>query len=891
MKNTVYFGIVYICLFAGIAHAQTIRYVKPTATGTGLGNSWVDASGDLQAMINASSGGDQVWVQTGTYYPSRDVTGNASPSDARTKTFLIKSGVKVYGGFLGTETTLVDWQSLQNYENCILSGDLGVAASTLDNAYHVVTFLGANSNTELNGFVIRDGVANGSAFNDKYGGGITCRATPSVVSVPRMTLCKLQNNVASISGGGLYVEDFSVPVITSCQFVSNTSVLGAGTSNGTTDAFNSISYTDCSFIANVATSSGGGAFNGGAIMFYTNCSFINNQAGASGGGGVHNGSNGKITFRNNLFAKNSTTGTGGAINTYTNDNSTTLRLTNCTISENTAFSGGGVAHLAGVSATGTSQLTAVSTIIWNNTATSGAANFLNQTNVAPVFQYADVQDCGSISGCAGGTGNVSVDPAFVTPFSGRLSATSPLINAGDPTATSFSLYPIDPRGLPRVIGGRVDIGAFEDQMTIGFFSRTNGFWNDPNTWECICVPSRSDNVVLRHTVSTTNSADVALARNVLINPNGRYVSGTGATLRMGTRIHYVKPTATGTGDATSWANASGNLQATLLAAQSGEEVWVQQGLYKPTSGTDRTASFSITSGSKVFGGFLGIETTLQERNVNLTFPLTTTLSGNISTTASADNSYHIVWMQNVANGTLLDGFVITGGGTATNTEIPIPPGGYTGGGILNISTGSLTSSPTVQNCYVVNNRGASAGGGMYNSGTGTVTLRNCLFEGNYGENGGAIYNSYSGAEGSETSTIQLNIINCDLVYNSCLQTGKAITGGLLNITNSIVWMNLGGSRPLVFQAYATGSQISYSIIQDGAGSSMYVGGTVSNADPKFRGFPDFRLRSDSPAINTGNPSDTYQKTGFMDLEGNYRIFLGLVDRGCFEFYSTSYQYP
>ncbi len=41
-----------------------------------------------------------------------------------------------------------------------------------------------------------------------------------------------------------------------------------------------------------------------------------------------------------------------------------------------------------------------------------------------------------------------------------------------------------------------------------------------------------------------------------ISPNGRYVSGTGATLRMGPRIHYVKPTATGTGDATSWANAS-----------------------------------------------------------------------------------------------------------------------------------------------------------------------------------------------------------------------------------------------------------------------------------------------------------------------------------------------
>ncbi|WP_188764874.1 hypothetical protein [Emticicia aquatilis] len=37
-----------------------IRYVKPTATGTGDGLSWVNASADLQAMINASSSGDEV---------------------------------------------------------------------------------------------------------------------------------------------------------------------------------------------------------------------------------------------------------------------------------------------------------------------------------------------------------------------------------------------------------------------------------------------------------------------------------------------------------------------------------------------------------------------------------------------------------------------------------------------------------------------------------------------------------------------------------------------------------------------------------------------------------------------------------------------------------------
>ena len=45
-------------------------------------------------------------------------------------------------------------------------------------------------------------------------------------------------------------------------------------------------------------------------------------------------------------------------------------------------------------------------------------------------------------------------------------------------------------------------------------------------------------------------------------------------------IHYVKPTPTGTGDCSSWANACG-LQTALGAAVSGDEIWVQQGTYKP----------------------------------------------------------------------------------------------------------------------------------------------------------------------------------------------------------------------------------------------------------------------------------------------------------------------
>ena len=39
-----------------------IRYVKPVSSGTGSGLSWINASSDIQSMIQVSSVGDEVWV-------------------------------------------------------------------------------------------------------------------------------------------------------------------------------------------------------------------------------------------------------------------------------------------------------------------------------------------------------------------------------------------------------------------------------------------------------------------------------------------------------------------------------------------------------------------------------------------------------------------------------------------------------------------------------------------------------------------------------------------------------------------------------------------------------------------------------------------------------------
>ena len=875
-------------LFTWPLSAQTIRYVKPTAAGTGSGNSWANASADLQAMINASAAGDQVWVMNGVYRPTRDATGNAGPVNARTKTFLMKAGVKVYGSFLGTETSLSDREVIGYGVVCMLSGDIGVSGDNTDNVYHVVTMKNIDAATLLDRFVIRYGNANGAAYPDNYGGGVLW-IEPVAATGGSINFCYIENNAASASGGGMAVIGVVNPVISSCSFNQNTAANeGGGVVNLNVPR---PVYTSCSFMNNTAKSGGAVSDNSSSALF-TLCSLYLNSAINGGGGGVFNSGGSAPVFRGCLFIRNSSTREGSAFSSYSPSAVLSPQLINCTMTENTG--GDAVVYQGNQfgSTVSPGQLTIRNSVIWGNisagTTTTPPVAYIG--GPAPVIQYSDVQNCSTTPGCPAGTGNLQADPLFVD-LSYLPSARSPLVNAGDPSATlsSTAVYPVDLIGLPRIIGNRIDIGVVENQMTTAIHSVSSNDWDVNDTWSCACVPTRSDNVLVRHAVNVfAGGPSPVEARNLSYSAGGRLRLNGFSSLRLGVRIWYVKPEATGTGDGSSWENASGNLQATLLAAQAGEEVWVKGGVYKPSAAAtptpaDRAQSFSITSGVKVYGSFMGYENSITERNRQMYFPLGSVLSGDIGTPSASDNSYHVVWIQNAAQGTLLDGFEIRDGGTTTNTELPEPPGSFTGGGIYNVALPGFTSSPTIQRCHILNNRGAYSGGGMYNRGAGTVTLRSCLFESNYGEYGGALANTIVPvAGGGYTSPVELNIINCNLVNNSCTQDGKAVYGGYVSMTNSIVWGNTG-PMPNVIGAYAGGSSIRYSTIQDGSAGAIYFSSTVSNANPRFYSATDYLLRSDSPCINQGDPATTYRQGGALDLRALYRITLGQIDQGCFEF--------
>jgi hypothetical protein len=113
-------------------------------------------------------------------------------------------------------------------------------------------------------------------------------------------------------------------------------------------------------------------------------------------------------------------------------------IQNCTIVRN---AGGGIYAYRG-------RLTITNSIVWDN--------LLQEIVGRASATYSNVR------GGWEGNGNIGSDPCFVNAFGGdyHLGGDSPCINAGDPNYVAGA-NETDLEGKPRVIGGRVDMGAYE----------------------------------------------------------------------------------------------------------------------------------------------------------------------------------------------------------------------------------------------------------------------------------------------------------------------------------------------------------------------------------------------------------------------------------------------
>jgi hypothetical protein len=245
----------------------------------------------------------------------------------------------------------------------------------------------------------------------------------------------LANGFTYASGGGVYCASTNA-VLTNCVLTGN-EALRMGWGGG---------------------GSGGGAYGGMLI----NCTLTGNQVPDGAGGGAAD-----CTLNNCALAGNSVGGgIGGGASFCT--------LNNCTLTGNGAFQGGGAAG---------STLNNC-TLTGNSAADDGGGaygstlnNCIVYFNMAPDGAGGNYDSSSALNYCCttplpGGIGNITNAPLFVNYAGGnlRLQSNSPCINSG---YNAYVVGSTDLDGNPRIVGGTVDIGAYEYQTPL---SRVSYAW-------------------------------------------------------------------------------------------------------------------------------------------------------------------------------------------------------------------------------------------------------------------------------------------------------------------------------------------------------------------------------------------------------------------------------
>jgi hypothetical protein len=918
-------------------------YVTVVGAGTMDGSSWANAYPGLADPLVAAQSMScikQIWVAEGTYYPTRraddPLNATQAPTD-RNNAFVMVEGVKVYGGFVGTETNLSERDTIvtahgivQMKHKSILSGDLdnddATNADQTNNAYHVVVVAGDMSTGPiidtvcLDGFTVTKGYADCPA--DGHGS--------ELITVNG-------KNIYQNSGGGIitmHVEN-AVFIINCVTITGNSGGFGGANGGGMFNEHSSLILTNVVISENYGDHGGGGMFNGNSMLKLTKVVIIGNTANVEGGGMSNWYSSPVLT--DVLISGNKAGNAGGMLN-----ESSSPVLTNVTISGNVATDEGGGMH------NGMGFNTApkvINSIIWGNTAGDKGDNVFCRMMGSREASFSH-----SLVGGSGGSGswniwefgideggNIDVDPMFVSyvpatssPTTGgdyRLQSGSPAIDKGNDTVYDTGKTPDlsgitdDLAGSPRIQGCSVDMGAYEAPGLI----------------------------------------------------SGIYPDGAG--------IVYVTVTGAGDGDGSSWANAYPGLADPLVFAKEMsciKQIWVAAGTYYPQypanglSTDNRDKAFVMVAGVKIYGGFLGTETNLSERDtiigVHGTVQMVnkTILSGDLSdddiennTSTKDDNAYHVVVVAGDmitgvgidSDTARLDGLTVTKGYADGSTIITVngkPVDAYNGGGIAFaesdyavINCVALTgnggghgggiftdnASPILTNVVISENKAFNHGGGMANRNDAAPQLTKVIISGNTANmDGGGMLNDNAAApvltdvviSGNTATTYGGGMINDNnavpVLTNVTLSCNAANSGGggMFNdrgsepiVVNSVIWGNKSINSALdnVYNLNG-GSMFSYSLIEGSGGSGSWDtgfgsdGGGNIDVDPKFVNpvaatlapttDGDYGLLADSPAIEKGDNASYLtilnipDFTGETDLAGNPRLYGANIDMGAFE---------
>ncbi len=348
---------------------------------------------------------------------------------------------------------------------------------------------GEGPNSIVEGLTITNG-------NTDSGGAIMV-----VSSSPLIHKCNIIGNHADRDGGGIYYSGWSYSpsmMVVNCNITGNHAMFGGGGISCFGPSTTII--IDCNISDNTAFYLGGGIYSGGPFIV-DNCRIVNNQsylgggilcaytpgtptinrsviAGnislmGPGGGGIYL-ENSIINMNNTIVAGNVSGRNGGGL--YIGSQAGAIAK-GCTFVGNEAPDRGG-----GVFMVSSSGFSGTNSIFWGNSDSSGTGELAQiypiSAGSSVLFSCIQDDDPDDASIPCGGAdyGNIDDDPLFVRmPNDGgdgwgvggnddygdlHLLPGSPCIDIGDPNYVPEP-NETDLDGKPRVIGGQIDMGAYE----------------------------------------------------------------------------------------------------------------------------------------------------------------------------------------------------------------------------------------------------------------------------------------------------------------------------------------------------------------------------------------------------------------------------------------------
>ncbi len=775
----------------------------PAAAADQDGRSWESAFKHLQDAL-ALVDGHEIRVAGGTYYPDEAEAGYATVvNDDRNSTFLIPSGVSLYGSYNGYGSASPDSRN----SGSVLSGDLDqddvtgegvVVESPSDNtknnnAYTVVTALSiaGDAPSVLDDFYITAGRADSfSSTAGENGGGLFADGVDGF----SVNNCVFVGNYCDENGGAIYWLNSGAQSITNCRFEGNES-----------DGYAAALYVDL------------------AELNVSDCEFVNNDC---IGGSVLVDEATLNFYRSRFHANRSIDGSVAAIRALATVNAYSclfagnvsdhgslylegaLYLENCTVAGNYASEEG-----AGIHMRDGSQLTVRNSIFaYNedeNEVDSTTAAWLNSGGSVVVYDSLIRGSGGSAAwdsslGTDGGN-NVDADPQFVelgtlssTPSEDgdyRILATSPANNTGN---NSYVTGSYDVEGDARIHDSIVDMGALEEshgagmpelvivngetravassasidiEGTANIYVSGNIAWENLDTGDDGSFEA-SSNWTLEDVPFRTGDNDVVFT---VENPLGTSVSVTVRLVNVGD-VWFVDidtPVASAEQNGKSWETAYADPQDAFRKIAHADAVWIAEGTYIPETGT----SYSVTiEEGYVYGGFESGMTDVDSRD-HETYPVVFDGDGEqrlIFSMTFEDMLLDGIEFKNAVGTTDLttvglligdvlkdfemsncsfSGLTITNGADAEGLAMKVVGQGSNGN--IQISNCSFTNNQTSIDC-------GADGIGLHVKDVNSLTLQNTVFDNNVkGDRYGEIYGGalYLGAVNT------VSIVGCDFTNN------------------------------------------------------------------------------------------------------------------------------